>query len=358
MSVETARAGAGPDSGSLVFPETPNPMVRVENLQKFFPVTEGILRRQVAEVRAVDGVSFAIPEGDTFGLVGESGSGKTTTGKAMLRIIEPTGGRVEIDGQDVGALSNRELKPFRRKMQMVFQDPTSSLNPRKRVREIIEAPMKVHGVGTAGERVERIEELLEIVDLPREFMYKYPTALSGGQKQRVGIARAVALNPEFVVLDEPTSALDVSVQARIVDLFEELQEEFHLTYLFISHDLSLVKNVADWIGVMYLGRLVEVGEADALFKRPQHPYSRALLSAVPTISEADERMKPPKITLEGEIPDPTERPSGCAFRTRCPEVFHPCDREEPPLYQVGEAHYARCYLHDVDHKPDGPGWAP
>lgn len=356
MSLDASQIGAAADEGPLVIPERSNQMVRVEGLRKYFPVTEGILRRQTGEVRAVDGVSFAIPQGETFGLVGESGSGKTTAGKAMLRIIEPTGGTVEIDGTDIGSLSDRELKAFRRKMQMVFQDPTSSLNPRKRVREIIESPMKVHKVGSAGERVERIEELLDIVDLPRDYMYKYSSALSGGQKQRVGIARAVALNPDFVVLDEPTSALDVSVQARIVDLFEELQERFDLTYLFISHDLSLVVNVADWIGVMYLGRLVEIGDAESVFKQPQHPYTRALLSAVPTISEDDERLKPPRVALEGEIPDPTERPSGCAFRTRCPDEFEPCDAAEPTLYRVGDDHYARCYLHDDEHNPRGPRW--
>jgi oligopeptide transport system ATP-binding protein len=344
------------EAESLVLDPGTEQTVRVEGIKKHFPVYEGVLQRKSGEVRAVDGVSFTIPKGTTFGLVGESGSGKTTTGKAMLRIVEPTAGRIEVAGQDVMELSGRELKQFRQKMQMVFQDPTSSLNPRKRVKDIIAEPMKVHNINNADERLERIEELLEIIDLPREFMYKYPTALSGGQKQRIGIARAVALNPEFVVLDEPTSALDVSVQARIVNLFNKLQNEFDLTYLFISHDLSLVKSVSDWIGVMYLGRLVEVGDAQSVFQNPQHPYTRALLSAIPTVTEKDKQHKPERIRLEGEIPDPREKPSGCAFRSRCPEEFEDCSKKEPPLYEVDDRHYARCFLHDENIKPEGVEW--
>jgi oligopeptide transport system ATP-binding protein len=216
--------------------------------------------------------------------------------------------------------------------------------------------MQIHDIGSEAERNERAEELLEIVGLPREYLHRYPTALSGGQKQRVGIARAVAVNPDFVVLDEPTSALDVSVQARIVNLFEDLQERFDLTYLFITHDLSLVKNIADWIGVMYLGRLVEVGPTEQVFRNPQHPYTRGLLSAIPTINEADERLKPEHITLEGEIPDPREKPSGCSFRSRCPYEFSACSRSEPDFYEVGETHYSRCILHDTEHEPEGPPW--
>ncbi|MFC5972969.1 ABC transporter ATP-binding protein [Halomarina salina] len=332
-----------------------DPMVRVEGLEKHFPIHEGVLQRQVGAVRAVDGVSFSIEEGETFGLVGESGSGKTTTGRSMLRLTEPTAGTVEIDGQSVTDLSASELKRFRRHMQIVHQDPTSSLNPRHRVKSIVEAPLKIHDYGDATERLERIEELLEMVDLPKEFMYRYPGQLSGGQKQRVGIARAVALNPKFVVLDEPTSALDVSVQARIIDILEDIQEEFGITYLFITHDLSLLRNVADRIGVMYLGRLVEVGDVDAVFERPQHPYSRALLSAISTISEADERLKPERMTIDGEVPDPREKPSGCAFRSRCPYEFDACGAEEPPMYETGEDQVARCFLHDEDAEED-PEW--
>ncbi|MDR9432012.1 MAG: ATP-binding cassette domain-containing protein, partial [Natronomonas sp.] len=255
----------------------------------------------------------------------------------------------------VPGLSKDDLKRFRRNMQIVHQDPTSSLNPRHRVKSIVEAPLKIHGYGDAEERVERIEALLEMVDLPREFMYRYPGQLSGGQKQRVGIARAVALNPKFVVLDEPTSALDVSVQARIIDILENIQDEFGLTYLFITHDLSLLRNVADRIGVMYLGRLVEVGSVDAVYDTPQHPYTRALLSAISTVSEADERSKPERQELDGEVPDPREKPSGCAFRSRCPAAFDSCSEEEPPMYRLGDDQVARCYLHD-NRFEEGPEW--
>ena len=330
-------------------------VVRVENLKKYFPITEGVLGRQTGEVRAVDDISFTIDGGETFGLVGESGSGKTTTGRAMLRLTEPTAGTVEIDGTDVTTLSNEELKQFRRNMQIVHQDPTSSLNPRHRVQTIVEAPLKIHDYGTASERLGRVEELLEMVDLPREFMHRYPSQLSGGQKQRVGIARAVALNPKFVVLDEPTSALDVSVQARIVDILENIQDTYDLTYLFITHDLSLLKSVADRIGVMYLGRLVEVGDTEDVFGNPQHPYTRALLSAISTVTEEDRALIPERIDLEGEIPDPRQKPTGCAFRSRCPEEFSPCSEVEPPMYQVSEGHVARCYLLDDQYK-EGENW--
>lgn len=331
-------------------------LVEVENLKKYYPVTEGILKRRTGWVKAVDGVSFSIPKGETFGLVGESGSGKTTCGKNMLRIEEPTGGKVRIDGTDIGTLSGKELKKFRKRMQIVYQDPASSLNPRKRIKDIIAEPLKIHDIGTADERIAKVEDMLETVDLPLDYMYKYPGALSGGQKQRVAIGRALMLNPDFVVLDEPTSALDVSVQARIVSLFKDLQDEFDLTYLFITHDLSLVKNVSDWIGVMYLGRLVELGRAEDVFHNPTHPYTRALLSAIPTIDEEDKKLKPPEVTLEGEIPDPRNKPDGCAFRTRCPEAFGPCSGEEPPLYEIEPNHYTRCYLYDDDHNPGGPEW--
>jgi oligopeptide transport system ATP-binding protein len=336
-----------PESGELVslVPEADR-AVTVRNLQKYFPVRAGVLQRTVADIRAVDDVSFAIPEGDTFGLVGESGCGKTTAGKSILRIEEPTAGDVIVDGTNVTELSRSELRSFRRKMQMVFQDPTSSLNPRKRVRSIITAPMEIHDIGTEASRRERVAELLEIVGLPQEYMYTYPNALSGGQKQRVGIARAVSLNPDFLVLDEPTSALDVSVQARIVDLFEDLQESFDLTYLFISHDLSLIRNVADWIGVMYLGKIVEIGRAEAVFREPQHPYTQALLSAIATLDPEDEAVKPERIRAEGEVPDPRNKPTGCDFRTRCPKEFGPCSTDDPPYYRVGPEHFATCYLHE------------
>ncbi|MFP8890521.1 ABC transporter ATP-binding protein [Natrialbaceae archaeon A-CW2] len=331
-------------------------MVRVKDLKKHYPISKGLLRRSTSYVRAVDGVSFSIPKGQTLGLIGESGCGKTTTGKALLRITEPTDGQIVVDGQDVTELDGAELKRFRQQMQMVYQDPTSSLNPRRTVGNIISEPMKIHDIGTKDGRIERVSELLDLVGLPAEdFMDRYPTSLSGGQKQRVGIARAICLNPKFVVLDEPTSALDVSVQARIIDLLEEIQKEFDLTYLFISHDLSLVNNFASWIAIMYLGKIVEIGHATDIFQNPSHPYTRALLSEIPTMTESDDRLKPPEIILEGELPDPTEEITGCSFRTRCPEAFDKCKTQEPTLYRVGEDHYTRCLLHDDD-VADTPSW--
>lgn len=333
-----------------------DPFVRVENLQKHFPIREGFLQRQTGAVRAVDGVSFSIGRGQTFGLVGESGSGKTTCGKAILRLEEPTAGRVRIGDREVTGLAHNEMKAFRRNAQMVYQDPSSSLNPRKRVRDIVTEPMKIHDIGTPDERIQQVTELLDTVGLPRDYMYKYPTALSGGQKQRVVIARALTLSPEFLVLDEPTSALDVSVQAQILDLLDRLQDEYGLTYLFISHDLSVIKNVSDRIGVMYLGRLVEVGEAEEVFQHPLHPYTRALFSAIPTVVPEDEEVKPPEIVLEGEVPDPTDKPSGCAFRTRCGHAFGPCDGVEPSLVETRPDHDVRCYLFEEEHNPGGPDW--
>lgn len=325
------------------------PVVEVEGLKKHFPIRTGFLNRKTEKVRAVDGVDFEIPKGETFGLVGESGSGKTTVGRTILRLTEPTAGSIQIAGHDVPSLADSDIKAFRRDAQIVYQDPASSLNPRHRVKDIVEAPLKIHGIGTKQERNERVRKLLEMVDLPVDYLYKYPSALSGGQKQRVGIARAVVTNPKFVVLDEPTSALDVSVQARIVDILEDLQDEFGITYLFITHNLPLLKNVADHIGVMYLGRLVETGPAATVFDDPQHPYTKALLSSIPTITEEDARLTPDDVMAEGEVPDPREKPSGCAFRSRCPEEFGPCADEEPRMYQRGPNHQSRCFLHDEEY---------
>jgi len=329
-------------------------MVEVENLKKFFPVHEGIIPRKVAEVRAVDGVSFDIARGETFGLVGESGSGKTTLAKAILRIIEPTDGSIIINGKDILNLNSSELREQRSNMQIVYQDPTSSLNPRKRVKDIIAKPMRVHGVGSANERIQKVENLLDQVGLPREYMYKYPGALSGGQKQRVNIARAIILNPNFVILDEPTSALDVSVQARIIKLLKNIQDEFNITYLFISHDLALVKNIADRIGVMYLGRMVETGSVEKVYHAPQHPYTRGLMSSISGVFNEEYEQKLPKVKIQGEIPDPREKPTGCAFRTRCPFAFEACKEEEPSFYDHGNGHRSKCYLHDksINHDPE------
>jgi oligopeptide transport system ATP-binding protein len=337
-------------------PSNNSDLLRVEQLTKHFPIYGGILRREIDRIHAVDGVSFSIPQGQTFGLVWESGCGKTTLGKSILRITNPTSGKVKFDGRDITELSRREFKGVKRDMQMVFQDPSSSLNPRRRAGDIVKEPMVIHDWGTEKERKQRIEELFDLVGMPLEYKYKYPSQLSGGQKQRVGIARAIALNPKFLVLDEPTSSLDVSVQARIVHLLNAIQEELDLTYLFISHDLSLVKNVADLIGVMYLGRIVEIGRTEDIFRSPEHPYTRALLSALSPLTEDDERYIPRDANAEGEIPDPRDKPSGCAFRTRCPQAFGPCDGDEPPLFDMGDEHFSRCYLHDEGHNPEGIPW--
>ncbi|MGQ9625689.1 MAG: ABC transporter ATP-binding protein [Anaerolineae bacterium] len=319
-------------------------LLKVENLKKYFPITEGIFNRQVGTIKAVDDISFTIFEGETFALVGESGSGKTTVGRTIIRIIRPTEGHIWFNGVDLAALPENQLKPWRRQMQMVFQDPAASLNPRRRVADIIASPLEVHGVGTPQERMRRVRELLRVVEMPEKFMYSYPHALSGGQKQRVAIARALALNPRFLVLDEPTSALDVSVQAKILILLAELQREFGLTYLLVSHDLSVVKNVSDRIAVMYLGKIVEQTSTERLFANPLHPYTRALLSAIPVVSDEELALIPEKASLEGDIPSPARVPPGCNFHTRCYLRMDICDKTTPPLLEVEPGHFVRCHL--------------
>jgi len=331
--------------------------VEVNDLYKHFPLSDSLLDRNPDVVKAVDGISFRIQKGETFGLVGESGSGKTTVGKAILRLIEPTSGTVSIGGTDIGALNRKELREFRKRMQLVFQDPSSSLNPRRRIGDIIKKPLSIHNIGSQSERNEKVDELLGLVDLPsEEYRTKYPRALSGGQKQRVAIARALALNPDFIVFDEPTSALDVSVQANIVELLDDLQERFELTYLFITHDLTLIQNIADSIGVMYLGELMESGPKDAVFTNPEHPYTRALLSAIHPVNREDEKFTPAHISLEGEIPDPQNKPPGCAFQSRCPKAFHACDQAEPESITVEPNHVSKCFLHDSSYPDDNPDW--
>ncbi|MCQ4333934.1 ATP-binding cassette domain-containing protein [Natronomonas sp. F2-12] len=320
-----------------------DPLVRVRHLKKHYSAG-GIFDKK--KIKAVDGISFAIPEGSTFGLVGESGCGKSTTGKCLSRIEEPTSGEIRIDGTDVLDLPADELRKFRQKVQIVYQDPGSSLNPRKKIRKIIAKPLNIHSIGTKKERTERVDTLLEAVGLPLEYKYKYPNELSGGQKQRVSIARALSVDPELIILDEPTSALDASVQARVLTLLKDLQEEENITYFHITHNLSVIKDVADWIGIMYLGKLVEVGDVDAIFSDPQHPYTRALLSSIPIIKSEDDDLKPDRIDLEGEIPDPENVPSGCAFRTRCPKAFDECSRTDPEFYEIEEGHYSRCLLNE------------
>lgn len=324
------------------------PLLQVRNLKKYYPITGGLLKKQVGEVKAVDGVSFDIKRGETFAIVGESGCGKTTLGKTIARLHAPTGGSIRFDGQDISNLSERDLKPVRREIQVVYQDPTSSLNPRKRIKDIVAEPLVVHGIGTKSERQERVTELLGRVDLPKDFLYRYPNELSGGQKQRVAIARSLTLNPSLLVLDEPTSALDVSVQAKVIALLEELQTELNLSYLMITHDLSLTKNIADRIGVMYLGRLMEKAPAERLFDAPQNPYTEQLLSAIPIVEESEAEFKPERITIHGETPDPSDPPSGCPFHPRCHKAVDDCSQVEPELVTVGPDHVSRCLLHEKE----------
>ena len=327
-------------------PDRGEPLLSVSALTKHYPITGGILRRQVGSVKAVDGVSFDIHPGETYAIVGESGCGKTTLGKTVACLQRPTSGEIHFGGQEIAHLDNTELKPIRRNIQVVYQDPTSSLNPRKRIKHIIAEPLVVHDIGTKAERRARVEELLEQVDLPVDFKHRYPGGLSGGQKQRVAIARALALNPKLLVLDEPTSALDVSVQAKVISLLDDLQAEFDLAYLIITHDLSLVKNIADRIGVMYLGKFMEVASSDALFDDPLNPYTEQLLSAIPIVRDEELEYKPSRISLTGETPDPVTPPTGCSFHPRCHKVFDACPVREPELLEVAPDHHVRCLLYD------------
>lgn len=327
-------------------------ILRVEDLEKHYPITGGVLNRQIGNVYAVDGVSFEIEKGETLAIVGESGCGKTTLGKTVARLIRPTSGNIFFYGRNIAGLSRRQLKEVRRHIQVVYQDPTSSLNPRRRVKNIIADPLEVHGIGTKDERERKVEEMMGRVDLPADFQYRYPNALSGGQKQRVAIARALVLNPQLVVLDEPTSALDVSVQAKVISLLEELQEEFNLTFLMISHDLSLVKNIADKIGVMYLGKLMEMADSSTLFEEPRNPYTEQLLSAIPVVDDREESVKPGEIDIRGEPPDPANPPPGCSFHPRCHKRFKACDQIGPTPTQVSSGHEVRCLLYPGEQSPD------
>lgn len=320
-----------------------NVLLEVKNLKKYFPVTTGIvIQRHVGDVKAVDGISFYVKKGETFGLVGESGCGKTTTGRVILQLEKPTAGDVFFEGENLCKISGEKLRKMRKKMQIIFQDPYSSLNPRLMVGDIIGEPLFVHNVAKGKKLKKRVRELLKIVGLNPYFITRYPHEFSGGQRQRIGVARALALNPSFIVCDEPISALDVSIQAQIMNLLEDLQNEFNLTYLVIAHDLSVVRHISDRVAVMYLGKLVESTESIELYKNPKHPYTEALLSAVP-IPDPIVEEKRKRIILKGDVPSPVNPPKGCNFNTRCPVVMDICKEEEPEYKEISTEHWVACH---------------
>ncbi len=355
MTQDTTTRGTDP---AVQMP--PERLLQVENLVKNFPITKGIFfRKQIAAVQAVSDISFHIDRGETLGIVGESGCGKSTTARCVLRLLEPTSGNVwyrgEPDGDssdaieviDIAAANKDQMRRLRREIQIVFQDPYASLNPRMTVASIIAEPLLVHGIGSTSDRMERVKELLKVVGLNPEHTNRYPHEFSGGQRQRIGVARALALNPSFMVLDEPVSALDVSIQAQVLNLMGDLQEEFGLTYLFIAHDLSVVRHVCDRVGVMYLGMMAEVTDRDTLYERPMHPYTHALMSAVPIPDPTVERERR-RIILEGDIPSPINPPTGCRFNTRCPRAEFPrCSDDVPEMREIEPDHWVACHFPEV-----------
>ena len=319
------------------------PLVQVHHLKKYFPITRGIVQRHVGDIKAVDDVNFNIYKGETLGLVGETGCGKTTVGRTIIRLYEPTAGQVVFDDVDLASLRGGELRRLRRRMQMIFQDPYASLNPRMAVGSIIAEPLEVHRVARGQAKRERVQELLQLVGLNPNFANRYPHEFSGGQRQRIGIARALALNPALIICDEPISSLDVSIQAQVVNLLEDLQERLGLTYLFIAHDLSMVRHISNRMAVMYLGKIVELTNRDEIYLNPLHPYTQALMSAVP-VPDPELEAKQQRIILEGDLPSPASPPQGCNFNTRCPKAMDVCFEQDPEFIEVKPGHFCACHL--------------
>ncbi|MER1957605.1 MAG: dipeptide ABC transporter ATP-binding protein [Solibacillus sp.] len=318
-------------------------LLKVENLKKYFPIRHGMFSRHIGDVKAVDDVSFELFEGETLGIVGESGCGKSTTGRAIMRLHEPTAGSITFDDVELTTLNAEAMRKARREIQMVFQDPYASLNPRHTIEKILEEPLIVHGMGNSQERKKKVHEYLEIVGLSAHYAKRYPHQFSGGQRQRIGIARALMTNPKLIIADEPVSALDVSIQAQVLNLMQKLQDDLQLTYIFIAHDLGVVRHISDRVGVMYLGKMVELADSELLYSEPLHPYTQALLSAVPV---PDPQFEREQLILTGDIPSPSKPPSGCTFHTRCPKAMEHCKVAVPKLQQVRSGHSVACHLYD------------